>query len=113
MRYWSYCPALLILTLLVSTPTRAETSCDLPRTAPNKVVTVSGKIKSIDVDRGDQSYWIVVELNDRCGTAEVNVSMKQRPRCRVGTIASVTGPYKGETERLIEAQRMACVGAPR
>jgi hypothetical protein len=105
--------ATLVVAITFSTESRAETSCDLARVAPDKVVTVRGKIKSIDVDRGDRSFWIVVELSDRCGTAEVKVSMKQRPRCRIGTIAAVTGPYKGETERLIEAQRMACVGASR
>lgn len=101
--------AALILALVVSTPGRAETSCDLPRVAPDKIVTVRGTIKSIDVDRGDRSYWVVIELRDQCGTAEVNVSTKQSPRCKVGASVSVTGPYKGATERLIEAQRVACV----
>lgn len=90
-------------------PARAETSCDLARAAQDKVVTVRGKIKSIDVDRGDRSYWIVVELRDQCGILDVNVSAKQNPRCRVGATVSVTGPLKGTAERLIETQHVTCV----
>jgi hypothetical protein len=101
--------AVMALTLGLHAPARAETSCDLARVAPDKVVTVRGKIKSIDVDRGDKSYWVVIELRDQCGTADVNVSTKQSPRCKVGANVSVTGPYKGTTERLIEAQRVVCV----
>jgi hypothetical protein len=101
--------AALALSLGLTAQARAETSCDLARVAPDKVVTVRGTIKSIDVDRGDKSYWVVVELRDQCGTADVNVSTRQSPRCRAGATVSVTGPYKGAGERLIEAQRIVCV----
>jgi hypothetical protein len=97
------------LALVISTEARAETSCDLANAPKDKVVTVRGKIKSIDVDRGDRSYWIVIELKDRCGTTSVNVSTKQDPRCRVGATLSVTGPFQGGAEPLIDAQRVACV----
>jgi hypothetical protein len=101
--------AALALSIGLPAEARAETSCELDRAAQDKVVTVRGKIKSIDVDRGDKSYWVVVELRDQCGIAEVNVSTKQSPRCRAGATVSVTGPYKGAGERLIEAQRVVCL----
>ena len=101
--------AALALSLGLPAQALAETSCDLANVAQDKVVTVRGTIKSIDVDRGDKSYWVVVALKDRCGALEVNVSTKQSPRCRAGATVSVTGPYKGATERLIEAQRVVCV----
>jgi hypothetical protein len=93
----------------LSAPAYAETSCELANAAPDRVVTVRGKIKSIDTDRGDKSYWVVVELADQCGTSDVSVSTRQSPRCRAGTNVWVTGHYKGETSRLIEAQRVVCV----
>jgi hypothetical protein len=101
--------AALAVTFGLSLEARAETNCDLPQVAQDKVVTVRGKIKSIDIDRGDKSYWVVVELKDRCGTADINVSTKQSPRCRVGANVSVTGALKGTSERLIEAPRIVCV----
>ena len=101
--------AVATVVLGLAAPARAETSCDLANAPKDKVVTVRGKIKSIDVDRGDKSYWIVIELKDRCGTTSVNVSTKQDPRCRVGATLSVTGPFQGGAEPLIDAQRVACV----
>jgi hypothetical protein len=109
MHLGSYTLAALVAAIAVSTSARAETSCDLANVPKDKVVTVRGKIKSIDVDRGDKSYWVVIELKDRCGTTSVNVSTKQDPRCRVGANLSVTGPYQGGAEPLIDAQRVACV----
>jgi hypothetical protein len=93
----------------LSGPAYAETSCELANAAPDRIVTVRGKIKSIDTDRGDKSYWVVVELEDQCGTADVSVSTKESPRCRVGTNVWVAGHYKGAAERLLEAQRIVCV----
>lgn len=101
-------PALAVA-LAVAAPAGAETSCDIAQALQDKVVTVRGKIKSIDVDRGERSYWVVIELRDQCGTLDVNVSTKQSPRCRAGATVSVTGPLMGTAERLIEAQRVVCV----
>ena len=101
--------ALAALVLALPAAARAETICDLPRVAQGQVVTLNGKIKSIDVDRGDRSYWVVVELKDQCGTLEVPVTTKQSPRCRAGANVSVTGVYKGINEHMIEAQRIVCV----
>ena len=101
--------AALVLSLGLPAHALAETSCDLARVAQDKVVTVRGTIKSTDVDRGDKSYWVVVELRDQCGALEVNVSTKQSPRCRAGTTVSVTGPLKSTAARMIEAQRIVCV----
>jgi len=109
MRRQSLVLAAIALTAGLSQPANAETSCQLAEAAPDKVVTVRGKIKSIDTDRGDRSYWVVVELEDHCGTSDVSVSTKQSPRCRAGTNVWVTGHYKGATEHLIEAQRVVCV----
>jgi hypothetical protein len=109
MRRQSLVLAAIALTAGLSQPAHAETSCQLAEAAPDKIVSVRGKIKSIDTDRGDQSYWVVVELEDQCGTTDVSVSTKQSPRCRVGTNVWVTGHLKGATERLLEAQRVVCV----
>ena len=92
-----------------SQPAGAETSCQLVEAAPDKAVTVRGKIKSIDTDRGDKGYWVVVELEDHCGISDVPVSTRQSPRCRAGTNVWVAGHYKGAPEHLIEAQRVVCV----
>lgn len=101
--------AAVTLTAGLSAPASAETSCELVKATPDKVVSMRGKIKSIDADRGDKSYWVVVELEDHCGTTDVSVSTKQSPRCRVGANVWVTGHYKGAAERLLEAQRVVCV----
>lgn len=101
--------AAIALTIGVHAAARAETSCDLARAAQDKVVTVRGTIKSIDVSRADLSYWVVVELRDQCGVLDVSVSTKQSPRCRVGATVSVTGPYQGATDHLIEARRVVCL----
>lgn len=109
MRRQSLVLAAIALTGGLSAPASAETSCELVKAAPDRIVTVRGKIKSVDSDRGDKSYWVVVELEDHCGTADVSVSTKQSPRCRIGANVWVTGHYKGAAERLLEAQRVVCV----
>lgn len=109
MRWRPFPLAAIALGVGVSTPAHAETSCELTQAPPDRVVTVRGKIKSIDTDRGDRSYWVIVELEDQCGTADVSVSTMQSPRCRVGNNVWVAGHYKGASEHVIEAQRVVCV----
>lgn len=101
--------AAMAVTLGPHAPANAETSCDLAQAAQDKVVTVRGTVKSIGVDRGDGSYWVIVELRDRCGALEVQVSTKQSPRCRAGATVSVTGPLTSPTTHLIEARRIVCL----
>ena len=93
----------------LSAPIHAEASCELVQAQPDRVVTVRGRIKSIDADRADRSYWVVVQLEDHCGSADVPVSTMQSPRCPVGNNVWVAGHYKGANEHVIEAQRVVCV----
>ncbi len=88
---------------------RAETSCELAGMRDDTVVTVRGKITSSDWDRVHNSYLVVIELRDRCGVLEVQVSTKRSPRCGVGATVSVTGPYSRADGPSIEAQRVVCL----
>jgi dynactin complex subunit len=98
--------AAIALSIGFAAPTRAETSCELSAAPSGKIVTVKGTIKSIDTDRAEQGYWIVIELKDRCGTMDVEVSTKRNPRCNQGAAVSVTGTRS--SDRVIDAQRVVC-----
>ena len=98
--------AAIALSIGLAAPTRAETSCDLSATPRGNVITVKGTIKSIDTDRAEQGYWVVIELKDQCGTMDVEVSTKRNPRCNQGAAVSVTGTRA--SDRVIDAQRIVC-----
>ena len=101
--------ALSALVLAVPGPARAETGCELTRAQEGSTVTVRGRIKSSDWDRAHDGYFVTVALAERCQGVEVNTIAKQRPRCVVGALVSVTGRYSRADGHSLEAPRIVCV----
>jgi len=101
--------AALALTLGLPLEARAETSCELTRVQEGSAVTVKGRIKSSDWDRAHNGYVVTVALADHCQGVEVNTIAKQRPRCGVGALVSITGRYSRADGHSLEAPRIVCV----
>jgi hypothetical protein len=102
-------PLALALALGVLQPAGAETGCDLTRAPEGQTVTVKGRIKSSDWDRAHNGYFVTVALAERCQGVEVNAIAKQRPRCGVGALVSLTGRYSRADGHSLEAPRIICV----
>jgi hypothetical protein len=100
--------AALAVTLGLPPETRAEAGCALTRAPEGSTLTDKGRIKSSDWDRAHDGYAVTVALAENCQGVEVNMIAKQRPRCGVGALVSVTGRYSRADGHSLQAPRIVC-----